>query len=189
MFFSLSTSQLDHFPYHHILPNGLVLNTDDGWETYTTESHTVVVKGYANQYSLNNIVNNLIVQDIPTYKGNFCAFVADNEHVKILHDTNRGFPLWRSDACITNLAPLAEQVWADWLLTVHSDMKVDISYFNPYVKNTDNLTDEKITGDFPGGDVARNGRFPGGDVARNGSTSDTPGHPGIPDTNEVCNVL
>ena len=45
------------------------------------------------------------------------------------------------------------------------------------------------TGDFPGGDVARNGRFPGGDVARNGFTSDTPGHPGIPDTNEVCCVL
>ena len=33
------------------------------------------------------------------------------------------------------------------------------------------------------------GDFPGGDVARNGFTSDMPGHPGIPDTNDVCNVL
>ena len=83
MFFSLSTSRLDNFPYHYTLPNGLVLNTDDGWETYTTDSHTVVIKGYANQYSLSDIVNNLIVQDVPIYKGNFCAFVADNQHVKI----------------------------------------------------------------------------------------------------------
>ena len=144
MFFSLSTSRLDNFPYHYTLPNGLVLNTDDGWELYTTASHTVVIKGYTNQYNLSDIIDNLIVQDIPTYKGNFCAFVADNEHVKILHDTNRGFPLWKSDVSITNLAPLVEQISADCILTIHSSMKVKRSYFSPYVKNTDNLTDEKI---------------------------------------------
>ena len=144
MFFNLSTRRLHNFPYYYTLPNGLVLNTDDGWESYTTDSHTVIIKGYANQYSLSDIVNNLIVQDVPIYKGNFCAFVADNQHVKILHDTNRGFPLWKSDVSITNLAPLEEQIWADQILTIHSDMKVKKSYFKTHDKNTDNLTDEKI---------------------------------------------
>ena len=144
MFFSLSTSRLDNFPYHYNLPNGLILNTDDGWESYTTDSHTVVIKGYINKCSLSDIIDDLIVQDIPTYKGNFCAFVADSEHVKILHDTNRGFPIWKNDVNITNLVTLVEQIWADQILTVHSNMTVERSYFTPYVKNTDNLTDEKI---------------------------------------------
>jgi len=144
MFFNLSRDSLENFPYHYILPNGLVLNTDDGWEVYTVDNHTVIVKGYINQSSLSEIINDLITHDVPVYKGNFCAIVADSEYVKILHDTNRGFPLWKSDVSITNLAPLEEQIWADQILTIHSDMKVKKSYFKTYVKNTDNLTDEKI---------------------------------------------
>lgn len=144
MFFSLSTSRLDNFPYHYTLPNGLVLNTDDGWELYTTDSHTVVIKGYANQYSLSDIIDNLIVQDIPIYKGNFCAFVANSEHVKILHDTNRGFPLWADAKKITNLNSLEKQIWADHILTVSKNLTFEINYFAFYKKNTEDLTDEKI---------------------------------------------
>jgi|TARA_R110000823_G_scaffold124817_1_gene251426 hypothetical protein len=144
MFFNLATDRLENFPYHHILPNGLVLNTDDGWEVYTVDNQTVIVKGYANQFSLSDIVNEIITHDIPVYKGNFCAIVSDSEHVKILHDTNRGFPLWASNKNITNLEPLAEQIWADHLLTVNNDMSYELSYFKPYTKNTDELTDEKI---------------------------------------------
>ena len=144
MFFSLSTSRLDNFPYRYNLPNGLILNTDDGWEVYTTDSHTVVIKGYANQCSLNDIIDDLIVQDIPAYKGNFCAFVADNNHVKILHDTNRGFPLWVSTDSITNLEDQGERHWADRVITVNNKLEYQQTFFTAYNKNTQKLTDEKI---------------------------------------------
>jgi len=144
MFFNLSTSRLDNFPYHYTLPNGLVLNTDDGWELYTTDSHTVVIKGYTNQYKLSDIIDNLIVQDIPTYKGNFCAFVADNEHVKILHDTNRGFPLWAGDEFVTNLFEHGEKCYSDRIFTVNNKLYRKSIRFVPYHKNTQDLSDEKI---------------------------------------------
>lgn len=144
MFFSLSTSRLDNFPYHYTLPNGLVLNTDDGWNTYTTDSHTVIIKGYANKCSLSEVIDNLIVQDIPTYKGNFCAFVADSEHVKILHDTNRGFPLWAGDECVTNLFEHGEQRWIDCIITVNNKLECSQSFFTAYKKNTQQLTDAEL---------------------------------------------
>ena len=144
MFFSLSTSRLDNFPYRYNLPNGLILNTDDGWEVYTTDSHTVVIKGYANQCSLSDIIDDLIVQDIPAYKGNFCAFVADSEHVKILHDTNRGFPLWAGDEYVTNLFEHGEQHWVDRVITVNNKLKYSQSFFTAYNKNTQQLTDTEL---------------------------------------------
>ena len=144
MFFSLSTTQLDNFPYHYILPNGLVLNTDDGWELYTTDSHTVIIKGYVNKCSLNEVIDDIILHDIPVYKGNFCAFVADNEHVKILHDTNRGFPLWVSNEHVTNLFEHGEQHWVDRVITVNNKLEYSQSFFTAYNKNTQQLTDTEL---------------------------------------------
>ena len=149
MFFNLSRDSLENFPYHHILPNGLVLNTDDGWEVYTVDNHTVIVKGYINQSSLSEIINDLITHDVPVYKGNFCAIVADSEYVKILHDTNRGFPLWVSDVCITNLVNPdgsinGDQHWVDRVITTNSKLEYSQSFFNPYYKSTQNLTDNEL---------------------------------------------
>jgi len=144
MFFSLSTTQLDNFPYHYILPNGLVLNTDDGWELYTTDSHTVIIKGYVNKCSISEIIDDIVLHDIPVYKGNFCAFIADNEHVKIMHDTNRAFELWAGDEFVTNLFEHGQKCFADRIFTVNSKLYRKSVRFEPYHKNTQQYTDAEL---------------------------------------------
>ena len=90
--------------------------------------------GYVNKCSLNEVIDDIILHDIPVYKGNFCAFVADNEHVKILHDTNRAFPLWVSNEHVTNLFEHGEQHWVDRVITVNNKLEYSQSFFKAYNK-------------------------------------------------------
>jgi len=145
MFFRLSNQQENNFSFHYTLPCGLVLNTDDGWESYTLKDYTVIVKGYTNQYSLSDIVSNLTAQDIPEYRGNFCAFVATTDYVRILHDKIRSFPLWINNECVTNLDSQGEQIWSDQVLTVNKNLKIiNRSYINVCDREPYEITDDQI---------------------------------------------
>ena len=144
MFFELTYTVKDNFPCQYNLPNGLVLNTDDGWETHHINDHHIVFKGYANNYTSSDLVKLLIDQDTPGIKGNFCAVITHNNTTKIIHDTDRSFPLWTGKDSISNLQPLDEQIWADCVLTVGKDFSVNKQWYQPYQKNTQSLTDDQI---------------------------------------------
>ena len=144
MFFALTNTSKNNFPCQHTLPNGLVLNTDEGWETHHINDHHIVFKGYANNYNSHNLVQLLIDQHTPCIKGNFCAVITHNNSTKITHDTDRSFPLWTDAYTITNLQPLEQQIWADCVLTVDRDFSIHKQWYQPYQKNTQSLTDDQI---------------------------------------------
>jgi len=144
MFFSLSKQQEKNFLNHHQLPNGLILSTDDAWKYTTIADNTILYKGYVNHCKIEDCMEDLLLQTIPEYKGNFCAFIADNSSVRLMHDTSRAFPLWLSEYCLTNLHEAPEQIWSDCLLTINKDFTVNRQYFHPYTKLTGTLTEEQV---------------------------------------------
>ena len=144
MFFKLTNTVKDNFPCQHNLPNGLVLNTDDGWEMHQTNNHHVVYKGYANNLKSHQLITHAINNTHPSIKGNFCAFVSDTNTTNIMHDTNRSFPLWLGKNEITNLQVQEEQIWADCILNVDKDFTIHKQWYQPYQKNTQQLTDAQI---------------------------------------------
>ena len=113
MFFALATQQDPRFPNHQELLPGLWLSHDDGWHQFPH----VVAKGYANDRTL-------LEAAYSSARGNYCAFVRRADQVTIQHDQDRGFPLWASDTCITNLEPSGEPVWADCTITVDASMTI-----------------------------------------------------------------
>ena len=144
MFFSLSQKQEHNFPFHYELPNGLVLSTDDGWRVFNIKNFNIIFKGYANNLPCHKLVEQLLDNTQPHAKGNFCAFISDSNSTRLLHDTNRSFPLWINKNTITNLQHLDEQIWADCVLTVDNHFKITKDYYNCYTKNTDNFSDVEI---------------------------------------------
>ncbi len=144
MFFALTHTIKDNFPCQHTLPNGLVLNTDQGWETHHINDYHIVFKGYANRYTSQHLVQLLIDQHTPSIKGNFCAVITHNNTTKIIHDTDRSFPMWTDSNTITNLQPLEQQIWADCVLTVNKDFKITRDWYKPYHKPQTQLTDQQI---------------------------------------------
>ncbi len=144
MFFSLSQKQEHNFPFHYELPNGLVLSTDDGWRVFNIKNFNIIFKGYANNLPCHKLVEQLLDNTQPHAKGNFCAFISDSNSTRLLHDTNRSFPLWINKNTITNLQHLDEQIWADCVLTVDQDFSINKHYYKPYQKNTQQLTDDQI---------------------------------------------
>ena len=144
MFFSLSQKQEHNFPFHYELPNGLVLSTDDGWRVFNIKNFNIIFKGYANNLPCHKLVEQLLDNTQPHAKGNFCAFISDSNSTRLLHDTNRSFPLWINKNTITNLQHLDEQIWADCVLTVDRDFSINKHYYEPYQKNTQQLTDDRI---------------------------------------------
>jgi len=144
MFFNLSNTQSPHFLNNIVLPNGLHLSTDDGWHTMVFGNTTVIIKGYADNIPLCTVAEKCITSDAPNIRGNFTAFVCTDEIVRILHDMNRGYPLWINNIGITNLHGGTEQIWADCLLTVDKDMNVERSWFNPFSTVDENISDTQI---------------------------------------------
>lgn len=144
MFFNLSKKLDKNFPNHYVLPNNLVLSTDDGWNTKTIEKYTFVYKGYVNHCRLEDCLGDLQEQSFPTFKGNFCAFIADSNSVRLIHDTNRGFPLWVSSDYLTNLHESEEQIWADCIVEVQSDLTVNKQWYKPFTYPNNTLTNEQV---------------------------------------------
>ena len=140
MFFRLSTQTDTRFTVQHQLTDSLWLSTDSGWHTYNLEDTTVIAKGYANECSLEDIR----YTDLPTLRGNFCAFIIKDNKVTITHDTNRSFPVWVGENVISNLEPAGEPVWADCVLTVDNKFVVSRQQYKPWDIETSNMSDDDI---------------------------------------------
>ena len=146
MFFDLTTNEKENFTLHFKLPNGLVLNTDDGWESFESSDCTVILKGYSNLYNLKELSSHLTDCKRTSIKGNFCAFVCKGDKVTLLHDKDRGFPVWIGDNTITNLVEQPTPVWEDCNLTVDGSMNVTKHWGSPYVFKKQELSDDQIIG-------------------------------------------
>jgi len=124
MFFELSNQVKQNFTCHYTISNNFILNTDEGWEVYEYGAIKVILKGYSNKFNNETLSQCLLSHNVPKISGNFCAFIFSDTGVKILHDNNRGFPIWINNTSITNLIPIGEQIWADCCLTVNTTLKL-----------------------------------------------------------------
>jgi len=143
MFFELSNRKKQNFTCHYTISNNFVLNTDEGWEVYEYGAIKVILKGYSNKFNNETLAQCLLSDNIPKISGNFCAFIFSDSGIKILHDNNRGFPLWVDKNCITNLMPIGEQIWADCYLTVDNNFKITKHWYEVY-DSMPELDDDQI---------------------------------------------
>jgi hypothetical protein len=146
MFFTLSKDTLNDFSEHFELLPGIYLNTDEGWHDYTVNNRRIIIKGYADNYSLNDLVTLLTPSSHPTHKGNFLAFIVDNEEISITHDMYRGTPIYLNadNQTISNLDTNGENIWADGLVVIDNELQFHKSNFTPYELVNTTTTDEKI---------------------------------------------
>jgi len=142
MFFKLSKQLADNFTECYTLPNGLVLNTDEGWSEYQYDETVIILKGYANNYNLERLSEQLLFTRTPCIVGNFCAFICTKDRVRLTHDTHRAFPLWACEECVTNLSSCGEQIWADCVITIDSNLNTHPEWFQPYALSAG--TDDEI---------------------------------------------
>jgi len=118
MFFSLGWTKHKQFSHYYDLPNGMILSTDSGWKIFKDKDQTIIAKGYANTSSLDQVIQS-------SSKGNYCAWIVDDNNASLEHDTVRSFPLYvHNDNSITNLMPSEKQVWADKKVTINKKNKI-----------------------------------------------------------------
>ena len=127
LFFNLSAQPKTNFSNFYQLGN-LHLSTDAGWQEIQVGSYQVVYKGYADIASLEELLDQIVVQHEPFLLGNFCAIVRDvvKDTVRIQTDRYRSFPIYfKNQHSVNNLTNLEHTAWTDSLLEI--DMIGNIS--------------------------------------------------------------
>lgn len=128
MFFNISKTKLGNYPCHWELKN-FVINTDQGWTHRVIGETDILYKGYADESSIDQLLEQIKDQSEPHLIGNFCAFVITNNEIKIKSDRYRGFPIYIGQG-VNNLIPTNHVAWTDSLVTVHGDLTVTEEKFD-----------------------------------------------------------
>jgi hypothetical protein len=142
MFFKISKQTESNYPYHKQMANGAYFNCDLGWTTHTIADHIVYFKGYVlEDQTVEQIIENSVVDPTPRYKGNFFIIICDNTTTTITHNVCRCSPLqYVNQQCVTNLEKDFSGVWADQYIQISSDLEVTrIKGFQPYIATYDDL--------------------------------------------------
>lgn len=129
MFFHIGTGPQENFPCHWQL-GSFTISTDNGWKHIVIGSVQILYKGYADSYTLELLLDQLIFQTIPQFTGNFCALVIANNTLTIQTSKYRGFPIYIGQSDINNLIVSDRTAWADSVVTVHTDLTVTETKFD-----------------------------------------------------------
>lgn len=128
MFFDIGHVHLENYPCHWQL-GSFSVSTDQGWTHVTLGTAEILYKGYADDDSLDRLIEKIISQTEPKLTGNFCALVTVNDTLEIQTDRYRGFPIYIGNG-VNNLIPRDRTAWADSLITVHKDLTVTENKFD-----------------------------------------------------------
>lgn len=136
MFFNINRARHVSGMTLHFVNNGWCVSTDAGWETFEAFNDGVrtllIAKGYCDTMSLRDAA---LHADPRTLSGNFCVIAITGTRVTVLHDRNRGFPLWHSDTdnTISNMPNDAArtQIHCDTTISA-TPTTVELSHFDPY---------------------------------------------------------
>lgn len=136
MFFEISKTTNNLFGSTIPLPNGLVFNSDLGWQTFSIKDTHIIYKGYHTEsFNQQTLFEQMIIDPTPRYHGNFCMLLSDGTHTTITHNIDRSFPLIRKDNCISNLyIEPGKNIWADCFLKVDGAFTVEKNYFDAFQK-------------------------------------------------------
>jgi hypothetical protein len=125
MFFNIAPTVDAQFP-NNIECNWAFFNCDHGWKRFETTDGAIFAKGYADNISLDKLVDQF--DQANNYHGNFCLVKIGND-IQITHNKYRSFPLIYHSSGITNLyTDSGTQIWANQQLKVDSLWQSNISY-------------------------------------------------------------
>jgi hypothetical protein len=107
MYFEIQPNSNPQFTIHHALSQDLYLNTDSGWQTFTTPEAIVYFKGYhISEHSDSDFINLIVSDPKPKYNGFFVAIIQyNNGEIVLTTDLDRGTEIYYNvdNKLITNL--------------------------------------------------------------------------------------
>ena len=142
MFFEISKKEQKNFTKNYHLKNGIFLNLDSGWNVFNIGEKKLYFKGYISEKQpFETIINDIIKDPTPKFKGNFFLIICSNEKITLTNDKNRGTPVYycKNSKVITNLS-IKEGIWANNFCELDYDFNITIKKFNPY-----NIIDEELS--------------------------------------------
>lgn len=136
MFFSISKTPKSNFTNvtHY---GSIYVNLDEGWQRAAIGFKDIIYKGYLDNGQLYQNLEEIVAEDLPTHKGNFCVIILGDD-IKIKSDTYRSFPIYYDGDEITNLTQLSSNITANMLVTADFNLKMDLRVFN-LIGNISNL--------------------------------------------------
>lgn len=147
MFFNLSKQQ-DTRSSNHFQLGKLWLNIDAGWSMTSVDGSIIVYKGYANDYLINTILEDIIADTVPKFDGNFCVFRYDvsDQQLKIYTSRSCGFALYHSDDSLSNWIQCDNRIYADFLIeNIDQDLNITVKKHDPIGDIiTDVLTEDEV---------------------------------------------
>jgi len=142
MFFEISEKEQKNFTKNYHLKNKIFLNLDSGWNIFNIGGKKLYFKGYISEKQpLEIIINDIIKDPTPRFKGNFFLIICDDKKIILTNDKNRGTPVYycKDNKVITNLS-IKEGIWANNFCELDYDFNITIKNFNPY-----NIIDKKLS--------------------------------------------
>lgn len=143
MFFNIGHEPAINYSCHRQL-GSFCISTDEGWTYATLGTAEILYKGYADKDTLDRLLEQIVFQTEPKLTGNFCAFVVINDTLEIHTDRYRSFPIY-VDRGVNNLIPKNRVIWTDSLVTVHADLEITETKFDPIGDiNTTEMTERDV---------------------------------------------
>lgn len=131
MFFSISKHIDSNYMQHHVM-GGVFVNVDSGWTFEKRKNASVLWKGYCDSFAMNEVVERVFDDTVPTLLGNFCVMIYDHSSglIRLRSDLYRGFPIYVSDHDINNLRPSSHVVWSDSVIDIDQDLNLTENKFD-----------------------------------------------------------
>lgn len=119
MFFTIGINKKDSAAETHKFgPH--IINVDAGWHTCENSGNIFLFKGYADESSLDSILNE--IQQGKDFTGNFCVLLynKNDKTLSIKSDFYRSFPLYANYVknIISNFEITEQQIWADEIVSI-----------------------------------------------------------------------
>ena len=146
MFFSINTQGNDErFPENHI-HGGFYIGLDLGWQHKFINDVLIFYKGYCDTNSVENILEDFLVDPTPAYTGNFGIIIVRNKSLVVTHDLWRSFPLYynATNNLLGNLPDNnSEKIFADEYVEINNNTLTKTKFkWLPDVANPTNITKE-----------------------------------------------
>jgi hypothetical protein len=132
MFFSISNQCENNFTANYNF-GSVWINVDAGWEVKSDDTYFVIYKGYADNFSLDSILNEIRESELPFDLGNYCVFYINKKssQVYIRTDRYRGFPIYVDlGNSVNNLQKKSSTKWSDNIITVNPDITIEEYQFD-----------------------------------------------------------
>lgn len=131
MFFQISKTKQDNFPFNHQTEN-FVISLDEGWsQTSDQHGNAIWYKGYLDAGKLSDNVLIIAEEEEPKHSGTFCVIKVFDGGVIIRGEKSRSFPLWYTvSSGITNLKVGSETIWSDSFVMLDNNLTLIHSKFD-----------------------------------------------------------